>query len=790
MTRARLAWIWIIALMVAVTTGCGGGDEAAPGALQDAARDNRADVPSSDTRSDTADARDAQGDGSSDARPSDAPSPDAAPDVARDARVDGGQQPDGGSDAVQPPPDSNPDGSQPPPDGDPDASQPPSDGSSDTAIPPDGGDAGFCTSDNECPPASSHCNTTTGACVSVSSIGITPVNPTIANGTNQQFQASFVYSDNSTGPATALVTWSSSDLSKATIAAGGLATAVGVGATTITATLGTVNASTTLTVTTATLSSIAVTPTNPTNPLGTTQQFEATGTFSDNTTQTLTTQVSWTSSTTSRATISNTPGSQGLATTLSVGTTTITAQLGGVSGSTLLTVTSATLVSIAVEPADQTIAAGTTLQFQATGTYTDLSTQNLTTQVTWASSNNAFATISNGAGSQGFATAIAAGPVNITATLGSVVGTTSLTVSPATLATLQVTPTNPSIPASATQQFVATGIYTDNSTQDVTTLVTWSSSQAGVATISNTSGSQGLATPVAAGTATITAALGIVSDSTTLTVNPVTLVSIAVTPTNQSIPNGTTRQYTATGSYSDGSTLDITSAVTWLSSNPAIASMSNAPGTEGLTTALTVGGPITISATLGSITGTTQLTVTAVTLSSITITPATATIARSTTLQFVAIGHYNDGSTQDLTTQANWASSVLNVATVSNAAGDEGLASGKNAGSSTISATFGGMTGTATLTVTSATLTAITVTPANATIDDGDTLQYTATGTFSDGTTQDITRLVTWHSSAAQVAKVSNAPPRRGLATATGPGDAIITAQRQGISGATGLHVN
>jgi hypothetical protein len=130
------------------------------------------------------------------------------------------------------------------------------------------------------------------------------------------------------------------------------------------------------------------------------------------------------------------------------------------------------------------------------------------------------------------------------------------------------------------------------------------------------------------------------------------------------------------------------------------------------------------------------------------------------------------------------------VASVSNAAGTKGLASGNQAGTTTISATFGGQTGTATLTVTAATLTAITVTPPTGTINPGQTLQYTATGTFSDGTMQDITRLVTWLSSAHSVAKISNAPPRRGLATAVGSGDTTITARRLGLSGSAMLHVN
>ena len=58
--------------------------------------------------------------------------------------------------------------------------------------------------------------------------------------------------------------------------------------------------------------------------------------------------MTWASATASVATISNTPGSQGLATTLATGTTAITATLGGItSPSDTLTVTAAALTSIA-----------------------------------------------------------------------------------------------------------------------------------------------------------------------------------------------------------------------------------------------------------------------------------------------------------------------------------------------------------------------------------------------------------------------------------------------------------
>jgi hypothetical protein len=91
---------------------------------------------------------------------------------------------------------------------------------------------------------------------------------------------------------------------------------------------------------------------------------------------------------------------------------------------------------MSVTPVSASIASGTTQQYTATGTYSDGSTQNLTTATTWSSSNAAAATISNAAGSNGLATGVAAGSTTIRATSGTVSGATSLTVTGGGSATL------------------------------------------------------------------------------------------------------------------------------------------------------------------------------------------------------------------------------------------------------------------------------------------------------------------------------------------------------------------
>src|SRR5207302_8376272 len=120
---------------------------------------------------------------------------------------------------------------------------------------------------------------------------------------------------------------------------------------------------------------------------------------------------------------------------------------------------------------------GTTQQFKATWNFTDGSTQDLTTTALWSSDNTAVATISNTAGSQGLVTPVAIGTTNITATSGAISGSTQVTVTAAALVSIAVTPANASIPVGTTQQFTATGNFTDGSTQDLTATAQWRGSK-------------------------------------------------------------------------------------------------------------------------------------------------------------------------------------------------------------------------------------------------------------------------------------------------------------------------
>jgi uncharacterized protein YjdB len=361
------------------------------------------------------------------------------------------------------------------------------------------------------------------------SISISPANPSKPFGTpTVQFTAKGHYTDGIIAPipnGTAGLSWSSSNTSVATIGStSGLATLAAQGATTIGATFvssATFTASTTLRITAPTLASILVTavnpvPTSPTSsnvtiPVAGTQQFQAVGTYTDSSQADITSAVTWNSSS-GAATISSTEPTQGLATGASAGTANISATLGSVTSSPFVPLTVITINSITVSPSPVTLNIGQTQTFTATANYGGGITQLLTAFApTWSSNHINVATVDQ----SGVATAVAGGSATIAAALGSVActgpGCGSVTVNQPTLVSITVAcdPDSPCatsggeavISLSQTQQMIATGNYSDGSTQDLTQLATWGSTNTSVATI--TTG--GLVTGKAFGSTDITA---------------------------------------------------------------------------------------------------------------------------------------------------------------------------------------------------------------------------------------------------------------------------------------------
>ena len=170
------------------------------------------------------------------------------------------------------------------------------------------------------------------------------------------------------------------------------------------------------------------------------------------------------------------------------------------------------LTGISVTPTSADIPVGTNQQFTATGTFSDGGMSNLSAKATWISSDPTVATVDN----VGLVKAVSQGKATISATLDSFNSSGALTVDPAALVSISVTPIGPGITVGEMQQFTATADYTDNSMVDVTAMASWSSSNGSVASITSGGALSGLAK----GQSTISATFNTLTDTTAVNVVP------------------------------------------------------------------------------------------------------------------------------------------------------------------------------------------------------------------------------------------------------------------------------
>ncbi|MDD2734827.1 MAG: Ig-like domain-containing protein [Desulfuromonadaceae bacterium] len=355
----------------------------------------------------------------------------------------------------------------------------------------------------------------------LTSITISAVSATIANGTSAKLVATGHFSGQFDRDVTDRAVWSSAspavaDFRYSAAPNKNRVTAVTPGTTVVTATVDGVSATYVLTVSSATVQAVTITPATASIPVGMTTQFAATGSFSDATTQDLTFDAVWSSTPGTFATVSNISVSKGLASATAVGNESVVATFGAapVSGTASLAVSAPAMQSITVSPANSTVSGlSKTVTFTATGNYSDGTTSDITGQATWASTKPGFATIVAGSG---VATTVAAGTTSISATLNGISGSTNLTVTVPVLDTngLQITPASPSMSVGATQQLTVMATYTDSSSKDVTSSCVWTSSAPSNASVSAT----GLVTGGIAGTTVITAAYGGQFTAVTVTV--------------------------------------------------------------------------------------------------------------------------------------------------------------------------------------------------------------------------------------------------------------------------------
>ena len=300
--------------------------------------------------------------------------------------------------------------------------------------------------------------------------------------------------------------------------------------------------------------------------------------------------------------------------------------------------------------------------------------------------------------------------------------------------------------------------------------VAWASKDPSIAAVSGA----GVVTGVAPGEVQVVATAERRSALATVTVNPKGVASIRLTPSgDQALLVGQTRQMTAETLDSDGNPLP-GRQVTWSSSSTAIASVS----ATGLITAIAAGGTVVTAASEGR-TAIVAVTVSTVPIATISVTPATDTVVVTQTVQLTAVAKDAQGGTLTGRTMA-WITSDAARATVSST----GLVTAVSPGAATITASAEGKSGTASITIKEKPVASVTLSPAQVSIETGQTRQFTAQVTDDQGNVL-TGRAVTFSSENATIATVSAS----GVVTGLVPGSTKITATSEGKSGSADVTV-
>jgi trimeric autotransporter adhesin len=576
-----------------------------------------------------------------------------------------------------------------------------------------------CSDKSATDPTGLELNDSTAAEARIASASVTLAQSSLEVG--QTTQATALLLDRYNNPLNLRVVWSTSDSSLATVSGSGLVTAISPGAVSIIATRSGKSGSATLTVTPSTAIVASVTVNLAASSLTVGQTEKATATLRDSSNNVVIgPAVVWTSSNASAATLTD----SGMVTALAAGSTVISASTGGTTGTAPLAVTATSPVpvaSVTVSPASATIQIGATVQLQVSAF--DANNNVLTGRVVTSSSGNpAIASVN----SLGLVTGVSAGTTQITVTSEGVSAVATITVSasapppttnPGTVTNLQASVTgSSSVTLSFTQVDDGTGHPAKYDVRYAVAPISWGSAP------STTSGT--CTTPVAGtaigsqisctvlglapatnynfqliafrGTLNVDAVFGglsnVASGTTTASgTSPAPVASVSVSPASATLQIGATVQLQVTA-YDANNNVLTGRVVTSSSANPAIASVNSL----GLVTAVSAG-TTQITVTVEGKTAVATITVSAaapVAVASVTVSPSSASLLVGGTQQFSATTR--DANNNVLTGRVvTWSTAGAGIASVS----ANGFVTAVAAGTTQITATSEGKSGSATITV-------------------------------------------------------------------------------------------
>jgi hypothetical protein len=585
------------------------------------------------------------------------------------------------------------------------------------------------------------------------------------------------FSDGSHADLTSLVKWSSSAPSILSVSSAsgtwGRLGALAPGMATVQASYLDATGSTSVTVTDAALVGLSISPLQPRGVEETDLAVEATGLFSDGSAQAMTRSVQWSVDDQSVGYFS----SPGTLTLLIPGTTTVRALASNITAQAELDVAPLAPVQLEVSPAwPDALRLDDTTRLSAWTTHQDGTVQLSTPD--WSTHLPLDVTSVGEVGAAG-----SPGVGVVAANLYGLDATATIEATDAGVESWQVWPPELVVPVGtegrlAAERILDTGIVQDLSGgQDLAGVAGWRPQDIDGGAIDVDTGDRGGAVRTRKpGTRMLVLAVAPGGLARAWVRAPAGQPTVEIVPPAGTVPLGSRTRFAAVGHWPDGTVVDISASASWSAAPEGIVVAGDGPsaglvlgGDAGVSTLRARFGPATAQAQIRSETqpGTLEVWPPAVVMAAGTALPVAVTLVT------------DSGDSVDVTQDAVWRSTSPKTSIVTNAPGHWGTLLGRSAGSATLTVRVDGFQASLPVLVTAAALQQVDVHPPQAIVTFAPS-RFSATGRFSDGTTQDVTGLVTWAPSERSVLRIRGTGPDRGTARGIDAGTVQVLAHPVG----------
>jgi len=391
---------------------------------------------------------------------------------------------------------------------------------------------------------------------------------------------------------------------------------------------------------------------------------------------------------------------------------------------------------------------GETQQVKLTATYTNDSATDVSQQATWTSSNSSVVSVY-----QGKLSANAIGEATITATYGD--KSVKLEVDVEVPKRIEFTKSYVSLKTGDSAKLTLNAVYADNSTSEITDKAEWTSANESIVMVTD-----GEVTAVKAGETTITATYA--GKSATIEVEVDIPNKLVASESSLSMQIGESKQLSLTAVFRDGREVKVTDDAEWSTGSAAVAEVRN-----GYVTGIGTGST-TLTAKYGSRTTTIKVSVGVLKSLIADKTQVVTSKGRTETIKLTA--KYEDGTEKDVSKEATWTSSNLQVVTV-----EDGKITAVASGTASVTASFEQKTVKIEVYVDQAST--LTASPLFLVLSPGESKQISLTATTAAGGTKDVTSEAEWSVNNVRLASVTD-----GLVTPIGNGKVTVTAKYGGKS--------